>query len=226
MARDLIPPSSPAGRPLPDGAPRLIELPPEPPRSGAQPAMSSEPTGPSQFRNRFGFLLGSLAGVCVAAALVVVAILVTGNGDSGSSAGLAKNWSKWHPEDTSLQGGTAEIAQKVGAEYKQGNGKQLVLVEPNPVDNLHVALSPSSGNIAQIAGTGVVYNLNGLGPNGSILGGTPSPARLQVIQREALELALYTFRYLPDVDMVVTFLPPPPAAAATDSASASASSTT
>ena len=85
-----------------------------------------------------------------------------------------------------------------------------------------MALSPSSGNIAQIAGTGVVYNLNGLGTNGSILGGTPSPARLQVIQREAFELALYTFRYVPDVDMVVTFLPPPPPdASSTDSASAS-----
>ncbi len=214
MARDLIPPPSPAGIPTaPDGAPRLIELPPEPPRSGAQPAMvAQEPTGPSQFRNRFGFLLGSLAGVCVAAALVVVAILVTNNGDSNSTAGLAKNWSRWKPDDTSLQGGPAEIAQKVGAEYKQGNGKQLVLVEPQPVDNLHVALSPSSGNIAQLTGTGVVYNLNGLGTNGSILGGTPSPARLQVIQREALELALYTFRYLPDVDMVVTL----PAASAAE----------
>jgi hypothetical protein len=34
--------------------------------------------------------------------------------------------------------------------------------------------------------------------------------RLKVLQREALELALYTFRYLPDVDGVVTLLPPPP----------------
>src|SRR3954453_19532625 len=103
MASDLIPPSSPAGRPLPDGAPRLIELPPEPPRSGSQPAMSSAPTGPSQFRNRFGFLLGSLAGVCVAVVLVVVAILAT-NGGSSDTAGLAKNWSKWKPDDTTLQG--------------------------------------------------------------------------------------------------------------------------
>jgi hypothetical protein len=33
---------------------------------------------------------------------------------------------------------------------------------------------------------------------------------MHVIQREALELALYSFRYLPDVDMVVTLLPPAP----------------
>src|SRR4051812_31684283 len=150
MARDLIPPSSPAGRPAPDGAPRLIELPPEPPRSGAQPAQVAEPSGPSQYRNRFGFLLGSLAGVCVAAALIVVAVLVTSGKDPASEAGLAKNWSKWHPSDTSLEGGTAAIAAKVGAEYKQENGKQLVLVEPNPVENLNVAVRPTSGPVKQI----------------------------------------------------------------------------
>ena len=31
-----------------------------------------------------------------------------------------------------------------------------------------------------------------------------------MLQREALELALYTFRYLPDAEGVVTLLPPPP----------------
>jgi hypothetical protein len=55
-----------------------------------------------------------------------------------------------------------------------------------------------------------MYTLNGLGPGGSIKGGTPSTARHQLLRREALELALYSFRYLPDVDMVVTLLPPPP----------------
>src|SRR3954469_18979654 len=210
MARDLIPPSSPAGRPTPDGAPRLIELPPEPPRSGAQPSQVASPTGPSEYRNRFGFLLGSLAGLCVAAALIVVAVLVTTSGDPAESAGLAKNWSKWQPADHSLQGGTAQIAEKVGAEYKHPDGKQLLLVEPSPVENLNVAVRPSAGEIKTISGSGVVYNLNGLGPNGEIMGGKPSEARLQVVQREALELALYTFRYVPDADMVVTFLPPPP----------------
>ncbi len=58
-----------------------------------------------------------------------------------------------------------------------------------------------------IDGPGVLYQLNGLGPNGSIMGGKPSRARLKLVHREALELALYTFRYLPDVEMVVTLLP-------------------
>ena len=52
--------------------------------------------------------------------------------------------------------------------------------------------------------------MDGLGPNRSIKGGTPSETRLKVIHREALELALYTFRYLPDAESVMVLLPPPP----------------
>jgi hypothetical protein len=215
MARDLIPPPSPAGKATtPGGVPNLIELPPEPPRSGAQPAQQAT-YAPSAFRNRFGFLVGALGGVFVAAALVAGIVIWQRSGDPAEEAGLAKNWSKWHPADASIEGGSAEIARKVGAEYKQDNGKQLVLVEANPITDdgnggLHVALVPSSGNITQINGRAVVYELNGLGPNMSILGGKPSPQRLQVLHREALELSLYTFRYLPDVEMVVVMLPPPP----------------
>src|SRR3954453_10016227 len=222
MGRDLIPPPSPAGVPTtPGGVPNLIELPPEPPRSGAeQPMQAAENPGPSAFRNRFGFILGSLAGVCVAATLVLVAVVVSSTGDPASEAGLAKNWSKWHPSDTSMEGGSAQIADKVGKEHKHPNGKQLLLVEPNPIDHLNVALR-SGGSISVLNGKGVVYQLNGLGPSGSIMGGTPSPERLQVVQREALALSLYTFRYLPDVEMVVTLLPPPPPDA-TDSATSAA----
>jgi hypothetical protein len=216
MARDLIPPSSPAGRPDPDGGmqfdggvPNLIELPPEPPRSPAEPAQKPTYT-PSQFRNRFGFLVGALAGVVVAAAMVAVVVIVRDTGSPAEQAGLAKNWSKWQPSDTSMEAGAEEIARKVGAEYMQ-NGKQLVTVTANPIaDGLNVVLQPSSGNLTEISGPAVVYELAGLAKDGSIMGGKPSPQRLQVLHREALELALYTFRYLPDVEMVTVMLPPPP----------------
>lgn len=206
MARDLIPPSSPAGRPAPDGTPNLIELPPEPPRSAAEPAMQ-EPIGPSQFRNRFGFLLGALAGVFIAAALVGVVVL----SDRGPAVdeGLEPNWSAWRPSDTSLDGGPAQIAEKVGAEYRHPDGKQLALVTGGPLE-APVALRPTAGKIEVFQGNGVLYQLNGLGPNMSIKGGEATAARLQVLKREALELALYTFRYLPDAEMVVAMLPPPP----------------
>src|SRR3954449_715905 len=126
MARDLIPPPSPAGRPeTPDGTPNLIELPPDPLPLGAEPGAAGPPPGPSQFRNRFGFLLGALAGVFIAAALA--AIVVAANNNKGTAdEGLAPNWSKWQPSDTSIEGGAKEIGEHVGAEYKHPDGKQLV----------------------------------------------------------------------------------------------------
>jgi hypothetical protein len=209
MARDLIPPPSPAGRPTtPDGTPNLIELPPEPPRSPAQPAQGPPPA-PSEFRNRFGFLLGALGGIFIAAALVLVVVVSTDRGDGSADEGLAPNWSAWQPSDTSLEGGAAQIAEKVGHEYRHPDGKQLALVTGAPLD-ANVALRAASGNVTVIDDPGVLYKMNGFGPNGSIKGGTPSQARLKIVHREALELALYTFRYLPDVKQVVTLLPPPP----------------
>ena len=209
MARDLIPPPSPAGRPqTPDGTPNLVELPPEPARAGAEPAMSSPPPGPSQFRNRFGFLLGALAGVFIAVALVVV-IVAAGKGSGGADEGLAANWSRWQPSNHSVEQGAMEIARHVGAEYKHPDGKQLVDVKGGEMPS-EVSLVVRSAGITTIDGTRVLYTLDGLGPNQSIKGGTPSPTRLKVIHREALELALYTFRYLPDAESVTVLLPPPP----------------
>jgi len=209
MARDLIPPPSPAGRPQPEGTPRLVELPPDPapaPVIEAPPAPPG-PLPPTRFRNRFGFLMGALAGVAVAATAVLAIILTTGSG--GVDEGLAPNWSKWQPTDTGLEVGAAEIAQQVGAKYRYATGQQLVLVEGTPLpEDLRIALR--SGGITVLEGKGVVYRLNGLGPNDSMRLGTPSPERLKVLQREGLELALYTFRYLPDAEMVLVLLPPPP----------------
>ncbi len=220
MARDLIPPASPAGRPNPDGTPNLVELPPEPPRSASEPAMQGKP-GPSEFRNRFGFVFGALAGIFIAAALVFGVVMSSGKQDT--DAGLEPNWSAWQPSDTTAEGGAAQIADKVGQEYKHPDGKQLVLVTGTTLE-VPVALRPASGPIKVFQGNGVLYQLNGLGPNNSIKGGTASKERLQVIKREALELALYTFRYLPDVEMVVTLLPPPPPEEDDKSAASSASS--
>jgi hypothetical protein len=219
MARDLIPPGSPAGRPVPDGStPRLIELPPEPPRSPAQPVQQPAP-GPSRFRNRFGFLIGSLAGVFIAAALVAVAVVVSSGGGGTDDSLLAPNWSKWRPADTSVSGGATEIASHVAAEYRHADGTQLVKITGGEL-GIPVALRAVTGSITEFQGTGVLYQLDGLGPNGSVQGGTPSAQRLQVLRREALELALYSFRYLPDLEMVVALLPPPPPAKGTPAASA------
>src|SRR3954453_17292262 len=103
MASDLIPPPSPAGKPpSPDGMPNLIELPPETPLATAETSAAGPPPGPSQFRNRFGFLLGALAGVFIAAALAAMIVISNNGGGDGSDEGLAPNWSRWQPTDTTI----------------------------------------------------------------------------------------------------------------------------
>jgi hypothetical protein len=205
VARDLIPPPSPAGRPTPD-APRLVELPPEP---AAEAAAGSDPLPlePSEYRNRFGFMLGALIGVVVASVAVLAVVLTTG-GDS-SKQGLAANWSSWQPADSDAATGAAEIADHIGPRYKLDDGTQLVQISASQI-SVPVAIRPPGGDIQLITGHGVLYTLNGLGPGGSIIAGKPSTQRLLLLRREALELALYSFRYLNGVDMVVALLPPKP----------------
>jgi hypothetical protein len=54
------------------------------------------------------------------------------------------------------------------------------------------------------------YVLCGLGALCSIKGGTASEERHALLRREALELALYTFKYVDGIDSVSVFLPPRP----------------
>ncbi len=215
MAGDLIPPPSPAGRPQPAGTPRLVELPSDRPKPAAErtPAPPRGPLPPSRFRNRFGFIAGALAGVVFAAA-GVLGIVLTGGSQAPRDPGFARNWSKWRPSSTNPAEGASEIAAHVGPKYKSSDGRQLSLVTGGTLQiqgiPLSVALRPDSGGIQLMHGPGVMYTLNGLGASGSVASGKPTAERKQLLRREALELALYSFRYLPDITMVVALLPPEP----------------
>ena len=219
MARDLIPPPSPAGRPSPDpgsaGAFEPVEGPP-------LEARDEEPVGPSQFRGRFGFLMGLLAG-CGVAAAVLLGLLLAG-GSTGEKtgrpaaidSGLAANWSPWHPRATDAIGGAEEIADKLGVAYKDTRNKSLNSVTGGLIAlrsiPAKVAVPAAGGRFQEVSGLGVQYTLHGFGKGGRLEGGTPSRARRLLLRREALELSLYSFRYLPGVDMVVALLPPAPKA--------------
>ena len=61
-----------------------------------------------------------------------------------------------------------------------------------------------------LTGTGHPVHARRLGKGGRLRDSKPSKARHRLLRREALELALYSFRYLPDVTMVVTLMPPAP----------------
>jgi hypothetical protein len=102
----------------------------------------------------------------------------------------------------------------VGQEYHLANGEQLVFVEGGPLEVAGLPLTivirepaDQGGDITAVDGKGVLYRLCGLGPKCAIASGKPSIERYLLIRREALELALYTFRYT-DADNVVAFLPP------------------
>ena len=68
----------------------------------------------------------------------------------------------------------------------------------------------NAGKISVVDTNGVLFTLCGLGKYCSIKEGKPSFARHLVLRREALELALYTFRYIKNIDEIVVLMPPPP----------------
>ena len=71
--------------------------------------------------------------------------------------------------------------------------------------------NPSSSAVSLLNGNTIAYNLCGIGGKNCAIGiGTPSSARLLLLRREALELALYTFKYVHGVENVVAILPPGP----------------
>ncbi len=69
--------------------------------------------------------------------------------------------------------------------------------------------SPTSSQVSLLSGNTIAYNLCGIGGKNCAIGvGKPSTNRLLLLRREALELALYTFRYIGGTQNVVAILPP------------------
>jgi hypothetical protein len=212
MAGDLIPPPSPAGRPPPDppAEAQATEHLEEATGLATEAAAGTDPRrrAPAPYRARFGFVFGALAGMAVCA-VALAAVLVAAPGDDGPE--LAENWSRWKPATSEMLAGAADIASHVGLQYEVGNGDQLAQVSSSAIElggaPLGVAVRPKGGELRFLEGDGLLYVLRGLGPGGSLLG-TATEARGRLVLREALELSLYSFRYLDDVTMVAVLLPP------------------
>jgi hypothetical protein len=210
VARDLIPPPSPAGRPSPD--PERHE--PVPLEEVAEAASQPRPVGPSPFRARFGFVAGALAGCAVAAG--VLALILATTGPESEEGRLAANWSEWKPTTAEPYSGAREIARHIQRGYRNEKRRPLASVSGGPiaVGTIPLVVALPRGDDVELLddGLGVQYTLGGSGENGVLEDSTPSKERHRLLRREALELALYSFRYLPDVTMVVTLLPPAPKA--------------
>jgi hypothetical protein len=159
------------------------------------------------------FLAATAMLVGIAVGAIIVAVVVAAG---AKHSGPTIAWSSWSPPDSGLAG-EREIADEVSPFYRATPGTQLVVVTvaniAGPTSggagsaNTIALRDPSTGSLSAVGGNTAVYNLCGLGTGCSITG-KASSSRFLLLRREALELALYTFKYIPGVKNVVAILPP------------------
>lgn len=194
----------------------LFDILPAPSEPAAGDAAPVRPSRDGSFRGRFLAFYALLAVVLAAAAVVLVVVLVR----PGAEPDVA--WSAWSPESSAETPVPQQIADHVGAQYRLGDGQQLVGIQAAPPRVQDVPLGaiatrkpPQPGSTEPLIDIfpteqTAVFILCGLGENCAIQGGSPSAERLRLLRRESLELALYTFRYVEGTNYVVAFLPPAP----------------
>ena len=176
-------------------------------------ALASEPRRKRR-RRRFLLAYALLAAILVVAA-GALAVLLPREGDTERAC--APVWSDWRPTATGIEG-AQQIADHVSQRYRLANGSQLVAVVAGPFEIEDVEISAVAVRGAEDARgeeiavarveNGIVYAMCGLGRRCAVPG-APTVERGRLVRRQALELALYTFKYDDEVDTVVTFLPPP-----------------
>lgn len=188
-----------------------------------QPAPLAQPKPEPLVSHRKFAIAYLLLAAIVGAAVGLVIVFATGHDDKAGQAVSGSRWSSWAPTEAGTAG-VREIARHVSPTYRLGNDRQLAAVAagpmqvrlvqgPVPVTGILIG-SGIAGRLQERIGVtfpnaGVFYTqcgrLENCQPSAS-----PTVAEQVLLQRQALELALYTFRYLPEADAVVDFLPPRP----------------
>jgi hypothetical protein len=185
-----------------------------------QPAPLAPPKAePSVSRRKFAIAYLVLAAIVGAAVGLVV--VFAGNNSGGGSL-RQEAFASWAPRSTGTLG-VREIARHVSSQYHLENGAQFtsVVAGPMQIESAQGAIPVTAVLVRSgRAGLreeriditfpqgGVFYQLAGAAQNRSIPGAA-TVARGQLVRREALELALYTFHSMPQADYVVAFMPPP-----------------
>jgi hypothetical protein len=194
----------------------------------AKPARRRAGAARSPHTSRFRAAIVILGALAVAAVIAAVVIASQGRGAAPSTL----SWSLWKPTDTGAQG-AREIADYIAPNYRISAADQLDVVTVVNLESsaaqqaaaqaqangtsagaqsgLQVAVrtSASSSQVRLLGGSTVAYNLCGIGGKNCSIGvGKPSTDRLLLLRREALELALYTFKYISGTDNVLAVLPP------------------
>jgi hypothetical protein len=173
-----------------------------------------------RYTGRFAVAYVTL-GVVLTAAVTGLVVLVIRPGHTESPP-----WSAWKPKNGNITNMTKQIADRVASQYRIAeDGAQLLAVIPSapvitngnspvPLKAIAIRRAPESNTGIRILGTEKtrMYTFCGLGRNCSIEGGTPTATRGRLVRREALETALYTFKFVPSVDSIIAFMPPAPGA--------------
>jgi hypothetical protein len=127
------------------------------------------------------------------------------------------SWSTFQPEGEGLARG-AKIANHVAPNYR-AEGEQLALVEAQPpivqnrvVDAIAIArerIRPVGGGYRSFEpATRTLFYVFCSPQQQDCTLPNVSEEQVTLLQRESLELALYTFKYMDDIDAVVALLPP------------------
>lgn len=221
-------PSGTPGTPAP-GAPPVEALPAPVAEPAAEPAgavivgpllLREEKTYPNRFRIAM-FALGILLGAAIAGFIVVATHDSPKPAPFAVGIGAAAGGG-WHPTcDTEFGCDRPhQIAAYVEPKYKAADGKDIVgIISGRPtipsqdgtaIDVPVVLERNDRGSRVVYTATGqdntVQYTLCGFGA-ACALTGTPTIERGDLLRRQALELALLTFRFDPGVKSVLTFFP-------------------
>ncbi len=165
------------------------------------------------------FMLGyAVVVLMVGAVLVTLAVITRDDAKSSTTAEVAGV-----PVRENGFQRAREIATEIGRQYRAANGEQIVAVtaQPGEVSGLplqYIALRHgrnrplTEGDVSIVdPGETALFNFCGLGGEQNCsLPGEPTPDRLMLLRREAVELSLYTFKFLPEIETVVSLLPPVP----------------
>ena len=163
---------------------------------------------------KFRIAMAALSGIAVVA--IVVAIVVASSGSA--RRGASTPWSSFRPESSGSRGAW-EIAQFVSPYYRTSGSQQLAAVVPmqltqsttgagltvavndNPVGKQSLGLLNDGATVGyEVCGIAATTNCD--------VAGTATPDRGLLLRREALELALYTFKYVKQSQTVIVVLPP------------------
>ncbi len=171
------------------------------------------------YRSRFAAFYVLLA--IIAGAGIGTLVILVGRG----SPAPAPEWSAWEPSG-SIERRAAQIGDHVSDQYRLPSGNSLATVtyagpptianpeDASPLDIRALAVASEATSGAEDidafrSDENVMYVLCGRGQTCSIPEGQDSVQRTQLLRRQALELALYSFKFLDGIDTVLVLLPPP-----------------